>query len=77
MFADWARNISSFLLLAVPTVLSFSNYIMEYIYLFFTVKEDSVKYNYTSKFRFLVSTFLKKKGKKDTPSLFTQQYFLK
>ena len=68
MFADWARNIS-FLLLAVPTVLSFSNYIMEYIYLFFTVKEASVKYNYRSKFRFLVSTYLKKKEKK-TPLLF-------
>lgn len=67
MFADWARNISSFLLLVVPTVLSFSNYIMEYIYLFFTVKEASVKYNYASKFRFFVSTFFKKKK---TPLLF-------
>ena len=66
MFTDWARNISSFHLLVVPTVLSFSNYIMEYIYLFFTMKEASVKYKYTSKFQFFVSTFLKKK----TPLLF-------
>ena len=46
---------------------------MQCIYLFFTVKEASVKYNYTSKFRFFVSTFVKKKKEKDTPFLFTQQ----